>query len=182
MYSRNIQSLLVHSSRTERSTLDLDDEITRETCVTHAGEVVHEASGVAPHRALELDRVDTVSVVSRRVFLGIELISTGARRCSTRRSCRGRTRSTASSWSARCSSPAPRTRPLEKALAFIAVVFGTVNVVGGFLVTDRMLQMFKRKPERRREPGMTLPLALSQNVVNLMYVVAASASSSASSA
>jgi NAD(P) transhydrogenase subunit alpha len=35
---------------------------------------------------------------------------------------------------------------LEQALAFVAVVFGTVNVVGGFLVTDRMLDMFKRKP------------------------------------
>jgi H+-translocating NAD(P) transhydrogenase subunit alpha len=35
---------------------------------------------------------------------------------------------------------------LEKALAFVAVVFGTINVVGGFLVTDRMLEMFKRRP------------------------------------
>jgi NAD(P) transhydrogenase subunit alpha len=32
-------------------------------------------------------------------------------------------------------------------LGFIAVVFGAGNVVGGFVVTDRMLQMFKRKPE-----------------------------------
>ena len=38
---------------------------------------------------------------------------------------------------------------LEKALAFVAVVFGTINVVGGFLVTDRMLEMFKRRPEDR---------------------------------
>jgi NAD(P) transhydrogenase subunit alpha len=38
---------------------------------------------------------------------------------------------------------------LEKALAFIAVVFGTVNVVGGFLVTDRMLEMFRRRPGDR---------------------------------
>lgn len=30
-------------------------------------------------------------------------------------------------------------------LGFIAVVFGTLNVVGGFVVTDRMLEMFKRK-------------------------------------
>jgi NAD(P) transhydrogenase subunit alpha len=37
---------------------------------------------------------------------------------------------------------------LEKALAFLAVVFGTINVVGGFLVTDRMLEMFKRKPSK----------------------------------
>jgi NAD(P) transhydrogenase subunit alpha len=42
---------------------------------------------------------------------------------------------------------------LEKVLAFVAVVFGTVNVVGGFLVTDRMLDMFKRKPrEKGGEP------------------------------
>jgi H+-translocating NAD(P) transhydrogenase subunit alpha len=38
---------------------------------------------------------------------------------------------------------------LEKGIAFVAVVFGTINVVGGFLVTDRMLEMFKRKPEDR---------------------------------
>jgi proton-translocating NAD(P)+ transhydrogenase subunit alpha len=37
---------------------------------------------------------------------------------------------------------------LEKALAFVAVVFATINVVGGFLVTDRMLEMFKRKPSK----------------------------------
>ncbi|NQV36749.1 MAG: NAD(P) transhydrogenase subunit alpha [Candidatus Marinimicrobia bacterium] len=30
-------------------------------------------------------------------------------------------------------------------LGVIAVVFATINVVGGFLVTDRMLKMFKRK-------------------------------------
>ena len=40
---------------------------------------------------------------------------------------------------------------LEKALAFVAVVFGTINVVGGFLVTDRMLEMFKRRPAERDE-------------------------------
>ena len=38
---------------------------------------------------------------------------------------------------------------LEQVLAFVAVVFGTINVVGGFLVTDRMLEMFKRKPTER---------------------------------
>jgi NAD(P) transhydrogenase subunit alpha len=35
-------------------------------------------------------------------------------------------------------------------LGMIAVAFAMINVVGGFLVTDRMLQMFKRKPEERR--------------------------------
>jgi NAD(P) transhydrogenase subunit alpha len=36
---------------------------------------------------------------------------------------------------------------LEHALLVIAVMFGTINVIGGFLVTDRMLEMFKRKPD-----------------------------------
>ena len=39
---------------------------------------------------------------------------------------------------------------LAKVFGFVAVVFGTVNVVGGFLVTDRMLGMFKRRPEDPR--------------------------------
>ena len=34
---------------------------------------------------------------------------------------------------------------LGKVLAVIAVAFGTINIVGGFLVTDRMLEMFKRR-------------------------------------
>lgn len=36
---------------------------------------------------------------------------------------------------------------LGQAILVIAIAFGTINVVGGFLVTDRMLGMFKRKPE-----------------------------------
>ena len=40
---------------------------------------------------------------------------------------------------------------LEKALAFVAVIFGAINVVGGFLVTDRMLDMFKRKKDEPPE-------------------------------
>jgi NAD(P) transhydrogenase subunit alpha len=36
---------------------------------------------------------------------------------------------------------------LSKLLLVIAVAFGTINVVGGFLVTDRMLEMFKGKKQ-----------------------------------
>jgi NAD(P) transhydrogenase subunit alpha len=36
------------------------------------------------------------------------------------------------------------------ALGFFAVVLGTANVVGGFVVTDRMLAMFKQKPGPRK--------------------------------
>lgn len=38
--------------------------------------------------------------------------------------------------------------PLAQILGFLAVVTATVNVVGGFLVTDRMLEMFKSRSDR----------------------------------
>ena len=36
--------------------------------------------------------------------------------------------------------------PIGYLLAFVAVAFATMNVVGGYVVTDRMLQMFRKKP------------------------------------
>lgn len=42
--------------------------------------------------------------------------------------------------------------PLGLALGFVAVVLGTANVVGGFVVTDRMLAMFKQKPGSTGQP------------------------------
>lgn len=35
--------------------------------------------------------------------------------------------------------------PLLRGLGFVAVVFGAANVFGGFVVTDRMLEMFKKR-------------------------------------
>ncbi|HOK50725.1 MAG: NAD(P) transhydrogenase subunit alpha [Bacteroidales bacterium] len=35
-----------------------------------------------------------------------------------------------------------------KIIGFLAVVLGTLNVVGGFVVTDRMLEMFKKKKKK----------------------------------
>lgn len=41
---------------------------------------------------------------------------------------------------------------LQLSIGFIAVLLATINVVGGFVVTDRMLEMFKprRQPEENR--------------------------------
>jgi len=47
---------------------------------------------------------------------------------------------------------AEATDPLGYLLAFVAMAFGAMNVVGGYVVTDRMLQMFRRKPAAPR-PG-----------------------------
>jgi NAD(P) transhydrogenase subunit alpha len=38
-----------------------------------------------------------------------------------------------------------------KAVGVVAMVLATANVVGGWFVTDRMLEMFKRRPDERRD-------------------------------
>ncbi len=52
--------------------------------------------------------------------------------------------------------------PLQIALGLVAVILATINVVGGFVVTDRMLEMFKGRPtpaqrekpaEEEKKPG-----------------------------
>jgi NAD(P) transhydrogenase subunit alpha len=40
-----------------------------------------------------------------------------------------------------------------KAVGFAAMVLATANVVGGWFVTDRMLEMFKRRPDERAGRG-----------------------------
>ena len=68
---------------------------------------------------------------------------------------------------------------LSQVLSFVAVAFATMNVVGGYVVTDRMLQMFRRKPTaaqgrggRRREPeGLTVELV--EALVRLVWLIGA---------
>ena len=40
---------------------------------------------------------------------------------------------------------------LDNVIGTIAIAFGTINIVGGFLVTDRMLGMFVRKPKPKAD-------------------------------
>jgi NAD(P) transhydrogenase subunit alpha len=42
---------------------------------------------------------------------------------------------------------------LGQIISFVAIAFATMNVVGGYVVTDRMLQMFKRKPTVSPQPA-----------------------------
>ena len=41
--------------------------------------------------------------------------------------------------------------PLAYVFIFLAAVLGTMNVVGGYVVTDRMLAMFTTRPDRKKE-------------------------------
>ena len=42
-------------------------------------------------------------------------------------------------------------------IGFIAIAFGAINIVGGFMVTDRMLGMFVRKPKPAPDTSSASP-------------------------
>jgi NAD(P) transhydrogenase subunit alpha len=46
--------------------------------------------------------------------------------------------------------------PLGYVLVFFAAAFAAMNVVGGYVVTDRMLEMFRKRPARREPTGNEL--------------------------
>jgi NAD(P) transhydrogenase subunit alpha len=45
------------------------------------------------------------------------------------------------------------TGAFEQFLLVVAIIFGTINIIGGFFVTDRMLEMFKRKDPPKADAG-----------------------------
>jgi len=49
------------------------------------------------------------------------------------------------------------TDPLSQVLSFVAVAFATMNVVGGYVVTDRMLQMFRKRPTAPKPDPKSAP-------------------------
>ena len=66
--------------------------------------------------------------------------------------------------------------PLALALSILAVLLATINVVGGFVVTDRMLLMFRAKPRATvgcREVGGRRVKLLPPEVVTVCYIIAA---------
>ncbi len=48
-----------------------------------------------------------------------------------------------------------------RVVSLMAVALGTLNVVGGFVVTDRMLEMFKKRPEAEPARAEEVPLGAS---------------------
>ena len=57
-------------------------------------------------------------------------------------------------------------------MGVLAVALAAVNVFGGFLVTRRMLEMFKKKDKKAARGQGGGPLTMSMNVVTLLYLIA----------
>ena len=108
-------------------------------------------------------------VFTLAVFLGFELIAKVPSQLHTPLM-PGPTPSPASRSSARLLALERRMNPpVAKWLGFAAVVLATINVVGGYVVTDRMLAMFKKKDSAKTSNGT---LMNAEILINSVYIVA----------
>ncbi len=154
LYARNVQSLLGLMITAEGElSLDFEDEVIAGACITRGGEIVHQGARAAAD-AVGGGAVSTITEIAILVlaaFVGFEVISKVPNTLHTplmsgTNAIHGIVllgglllMHEASGW-------------FEHVLLVVAIAFGTINIVGGFLVTDRMLGMFKRKPEVPEAP------------------------------
>ena len=150
-YARNISALLLNMVKDGALNLDFEEEVTKATVITHGGAVVSEAGPEAARagrrqRMSELDVfLSNFTIFVLAILCGFAVISKVPATLHTplmsgANSIHGIVLVGAMFIAIAADSP------ISYLLSFVAVTFATLNVVGGYVVTDRMLQMFKRKP------------------------------------
>lgn len=97
---------------------------------------------------LELIPVYLALVLALSIFLGFELISKVPATLHTPLMSGANAISGITLVGALLASGTPGLEPIAKWIAATAVVFASINVVGGYLVTDRMLGMFRTRVEK----------------------------------
>ena len=178
LYARNVQSLLeLMTGEDGALTLDFDDEIIAGACVTRDGEIVHEGARQAAGAAsqdLEPTRyrrrtgapmlVTNLAILVLAGFVGYAVISKVPNTLHTPLMSGTNAIHGIVMLGGLLVLGLRGDRLLNKLLLVIAIAFGTINVVGGFLVTDRMLEMFKSaaratQADARRRANVTPVLA-----------------------
>ena len=132
------------------------------TCLTHDGEIKNEAAKKASRR------VEPWNAHSHRPDGLRRPVHLHARRLHRLRDHRPRagdpahaadvglaTSCTASSWSARCTRCSMPTSTLEQVIGFVGVLLGAGNAAGGYVVTERMLEMFKSSDKKKAGSSMS---------------------------
>ena len=157
MYARNIATFLKYLIKDGKLALDREDEIVRETLVTRAGEVVHakvrELHGLnlqAGNRACLLNLELGLFVFMLATFVGLEVIRKVSPLLHTPLMSLTNAISAISVVGAILITGAEGATMLSKVLGFIAITAAVTNIVSGFLITDRMLKMFKNAREGKK--------------------------------
>ena len=158
MLSSNITAFLRLIVPEGNLAIDGSDEIIRETLVTHEARVVHPASCRVDRRIVNerghSDRMTSyeigIWVFMLAAFLGFELIRRVSPLLHTPLMSLTNAISAIAVVGAIIITGEKEASTLTRMLGFIAVVASTVNFVSGYLITDRMLKMFKkREPESK---------------------------------
>ena len=159
MFSKNLATLLAHLVKEGAMNLDLEDEITRDTLAAHDGKVVNERiAGMLAEGGgrLMVEFVGFLTVFVLAMFVGFEVITKVPPTLHTPLTSGSNAVSGITIIGALIAAGAVAGELVDgelvggapfatNSLGFIALVLATVNVVGGFLVTYRMLQMFRKK-------------------------------------
>ena len=139
LYSRNVAALLQHLAPNGELALDWEDEITAGACVTRRG----------GERVTDLPLVIELTILVLAAFLGFEVIAKVPTMLHTPlMSGANFIHGIVIVGAIIVLGTAEDT--FTKVVGFAALVLATANVVGGWFVTDRMLGMFKRRPEPKR--------------------------------
>ena len=138
LYARNVSALLQHLAPAGELVLDFADEITSGACVTGGG-----------GRVVDAVLVTELTILVLSIFLGVEVISKVPTMLHTplmsgTNAIHGIVLVGAILVAGRADADS-----LTLVVGLVAVVLATANVVGGFVVTDRMLEMFKGRGERK---------------------------------
>ena len=155
MYATNVVNLLkLMVTKTACLTIDRDDEIIRETLVTHEGKVVNprESHNECPVQevAKSMNYEFGLYVFMLAAFLGFELIRKVSPLLHTPLMSLTNAIASISVVGAILISGENDASTLSRVLGFIAVVSATTNLVSGYLITDRMLKMFKKREPAKK--------------------------------
>ena len=158
LYAKNLQNLVELLIDEEGNLkVDTEDEIIAGALLTKDGEIVNERAKEAAAQLMSLMTEITIFVLA--AFVGFEVISKVPTTLHTPlMSQTNAIHGIVMLGGLIVIGSADDT--LEKVIGVIAIAFGTINIVGGFMVTDRMLGMFsgrKRKPKKESEPETVTP-------------------------
>ncbi len=140
LYAKNIENLLALLVDDEgKLSIDFDDEIVAGACITHDGEIRNErAREREGGRAVAMDLMTEMTIFVLAAFVGFEVIS----KVPTTLHTPLMSQTNAIHGIVMLGGlivVGYADDSLEKTIGLIAIAFGTINIVGGFLVTDRML-------------------------------------------
>ena len=144
LYARNVTELLGVCLQEGRLAIAEDDDVIAGCLVCHGGAVVHPA--VLERLAVNSQLIHELTVLALAVFVGFEVISKVPTMLHTPLMSGTNAIHGIVIVGAILVAGAGGSG-FATILGLIAVAFGAINVVGGFVVTDRMLQMFRRKDE-----------------------------------